>query len=155
MTRHLAILILATLFLVFGALFFNALPKALHPERVNIKEAEIILAGAKIVAEIADTPAARIRGLSGRSRLEEGRGMLFVFESPAIQGFWMKDMNFPIDIIWIENAQVAGIVSQAPPNNDPDRPIYYSPVPVQYVLEIPAGTAEYFGIGLGAKVEIK
>jgi uncharacterized membrane protein (UPF0127 family) len=154
MFRHLIILSLATLFLVFGAVFFNALPKALNADKGVIKEAEVILSGKKIVAEVVDTPAARIRGLSGRSGLPQGRGMLFVFEEPAMQGFWMKDMNFPIDIVWIQDGAVVGVVDSAAPDDRPDRAVYYSPVPVQYVLELPAGTALKLGIIPGTPVQI-
>lgn len=154
MMRHLVILSSASLFLVFGAIFFDALPRALNVDKGVIKEAEIILGGGKIVAEVVDTPAERMRGLSGRSGLADGRGMLFVFEEPAMQGFWMKDMLFPIDIIWIADTLVSGVVPNAKPDDSEGRPVYYSPAPVQYVLEVPAGTADKLGVIPGTPVQI-
>src|SRR4030042_2564613 len=67
----------------------------------NFKTAQIN--GQKIFVEIADTPEKRSQGLSGRDNLSQNQGMLFIFNQPAIPSFWMKDMNFPLDFIWINN----------------------------------------------------
>lgn len=93
---------------------------------------------AKMAVDIADTPALRERGLSGRPELEEGTGMLFVFEKPAFYGFWMKDMQFPIDIIWInEEKKVIGVSEGLEPGSYPE--IYYPREMILYALEVPAG----------------
>src|SRR3989338_3067456 len=55
-----------------------------------------------VQAEIADTPAQRQKGLMYREALLEDQGMLFIFEEEARHGFWMKDVNFPLDIIWLD-----------------------------------------------------
>ena len=55
-----------------------------------------------VYAEVVDTESARQRGLMFRENLPEGRGMFFVFEAQGRYGFWMKNMKFPIDIIWID-----------------------------------------------------
>ena len=55
----------------------------------------------EIYLDLAATNEEKRRGLSGRNGLEENEGMLFVFEEPGFYSFWMKDMLFPIDIIWI------------------------------------------------------
>jgi len=61
-------------------------------------------------AEIADTLGERERGLSGKQSLGDDKGMLFIFEEETLPGFWMKDMKFPIDILWIdENKKIVGI----------------------------------------------
>ena len=57
----------------------------------------------RIIAHVSDTLETRGLGLSGRISLEEGRGMLFVFDTPGRYGFWMKDMNLSIDIIYISD----------------------------------------------------
>ena len=60
--------------------------------------------------EVADTLNEREKGLSGKQSLEINKGMLFIFEKETLSGFWMKDMNFPIDIIWIDkNMRIIGI----------------------------------------------
>lgn len=106
------------------------------------------------VVEVADTPAARERGLSGRESLAEKTGMLFVFEKSLIPGFWMKDMRFPIDIVWIrENKTVAGVVENFTPASFPR--VENPDEPVRYVLEIPAGTVKKEKVELNAPVAIR
>jgi len=98
-----------------------------------------IKAGERIVlVEVSDTEALRTRGLSGRTSLGEGRGMLFVFDKNERYGFWMKEMRFPIDIVWIDGLkQVIGVEGSVSPESYPK--IYLPEAPVLYVLELPAG----------------
>lgn len=108
----------------------------------------LVLAETSIRTEIVDTPAKRILGLSGRESLPEGTGMLFVFEKPDLHGFWMKDMNFSIDIIWFnEYSEVVHIVENASPKSYPET--FMPPTPSMYVLEVPAGFASEHNIKLG------
>jgi len=97
--------------------------------------------------EIADTDEERRRGLSNREPLESARGMLFIFEEPAQYQFWMKDMLFPIDIIWIDQSwQVAGIARDIGPET---YPLKFSPsLPVRYVLEVNSNSS----IDIGERV---
>lgn len=82
-----------------------------------------------------------MRGLSGREKLPENSGMLFVFDKPDYHSFWMKDMKFAIDIIWIdENKKIVDITYNTAPETYPAT--FRSNVPVQYVLEVNAGWAE-------------
>src|SRR3989338_9432441 len=67
--------------------------------------------------EIADDTAERARGLSGRVVLAEDSAMLFLFELPSVQNFWMKGMNFPLDIIWIKGDTIIGFAENVPPDN--------------------------------------
>jgi uncharacterized protein len=107
--------------------------------------------GARVKAEVARDAAARRRGLSGRARLGEGRGMLFVFGERAPRTFWMKGMRFPLDIIWIARGRVTGIARDTPvPSGEP--PLYPSGEPVDRVLEVPAGWATRHRVGAGARV---
>src|SRR3989344_8005153 len=75
------------------------------------------LKGEKIVVEVADTVAKQIQGLSGRASMKNNEGMLFVFKEEAIQSFWMKDMQFSLDILWIdENKIIVGIERNVSPD---------------------------------------
>ena len=96
--------------------------------------------------EVADSLAVRARGLSGRASLPPGEGMLFVFEDTGLPTFWMKDMMFPLDLVWIgEECTVENITPNVPhpePDQvDTDLPRFRSPQPVRYVLEINGGEA--------------
>ena len=104
-----------------------------------------------IEVEVAGTPETRAKGLSDRKMLPKGTGMLFIFDAPAQYGFWMKDMNFAIDIIWIsESSQVIGITEELAPETFPE--IFYPPGRVMYVLELSAGASRNFGIDIGQVV---
>ncbi len=104
--------------------------------------------------ELATTPQARVKGLSGRKFLPVGTGMLFIFPEKARHRFWMPDMNFPIDIIWITDGQVAGVEHNVSYFFDPNEPVFYSPlVPVEYVLEVNSGVAKKAQIKIGDKVK--
>lgn len=93
---------------------------------------------ADLYVELADTPGKRAQGLSGRKELKENRGMLFVLDKPDIYSFWMKDMNFPIDIIWIgEDLKIVDITRNAKPESYPKT--FQPKKPAKYVIEVNAG----------------
>ncbi|MFA6256705.1 MAG: DUF192 domain-containing protein [Candidatus Paceibacterota bacterium] len=123
-------------------------PRSLLPE--NIRYA--VLAGQSVKVELAITKEAQIRGLSGRSGLPEGEGMLFIFDTPSKKIFWMKDMNFAIDMIWItEGKKVVYIEKNARPESYPGT--YFGPdTRVKYVLEVPAGFADKYNLEPGNPV---
>ncbi len=110
--------------------------------------------GTRVNVEIADTAAERVQGLSFHEPLLENEGMLFLFETKEIQGFWMKDMLFPIDIIWIDGDTVVGFQQDAP-LEDPVHTIYYSPVPVDRVLEVQAGFVAQNGVQVGDVLDVE
>ena len=106
-----------------------------------------------ITLDIADTPESRRQGLSGRESLDEDKGLLFVMERPSIYGFWMKDMNFPIDILWLDRKlKVVHIETAVSPNSYPR--VYRPTEPALYVIEVNAGKANKLGVNLGEKLDI-
>ncbi|MCE9643722.1 DUF192 domain-containing protein [Candidatus Parcubacteria bacterium] len=112
--------------------------------------------GTRIRVDVATTTAAVRKGLSGRTRLEEDEGMLFIFSVPDIYRFWMPDMNFPIDIIWVHDGVVADISRNVSNEFDPAKPVFYSPrVKVEQVLEVNAGFAAEHGIEVGDPVVLR
>lgn len=87
---------------------------------------------------VANTVDRRTRGLSGSEYLPPGTGMLFVFDSPGIYGFWMFDMQYPIDIIWLdEQFNPVYRVDNISPETYPE--IFTPPIPVRYVIETNPG----------------
>jgi uncharacterized membrane protein (UPF0127 family) len=97
--------------------------------------------------EVVVSPAAIVQGLSGRPSLEEGAGMLFIFENVARQSMWMIDMKFPLDIVWLdENLMVVHITYNTPPCPNAQNCVSYSSVRrVKYAIEMTAGSAEAYG----------
>lgn len=104
-----------------------------------------------IYVTVAKTPATREQGLSGYTSLGADKGMLFIFPTPDKPDFWMKDMNFSLDMIWITNdRKIIGVSSNISPNTYPKT--FSPPDKIQFVLEVNAGAAEKFGLAVGTTV---
>ena len=103
----------------------------------------------------ADTEATRTQGLSGVKKLGPNEGMLFVFDTNDTHGIWMKDMNIPLDIIWLnESKKVVYIVKNAPPE-DVVKTIYSPKDAARYVIELSAGSVQKAGIKTGDTANFK
>jgi uncharacterized membrane protein (UPF0127 family) len=104
--------------------------------------------GLRVTVEVADTPALRVQGLSGRAPFSDDEGMLFVFPEDGDLPIWMKDMNFALDIIWIDQA---GRIVHIEPSVQPDSypRIYKAGTPARYVLELRAGFADIRNVRVG------
>lgn len=154
-----ALAVLLVLLLAYGyQCGWNKVCGAGNIERMVRSGKEIMLPHGKVYAEVADTLPARERGLSGRNGLGADEGLLFVFDKPGRYGFWMKDMLFPIDIIWIsENGIVVHIEQNISPEtyfkNKPPQ-TFINQVDAKYVLELAAHQAEKYGVYLGVKVKM-
>lgn len=108
-----------------------------------------------VTVEVARTEAEKILGLSGRDGLMPGGGMLFVFETPSRPLIWMQGMRFPLDILWIRDGRVVDLVKEAKPPAPGEPPeVFAPPEDVQYVLEVPAGFVDRYGIVLDDPVQI-
>ena len=130
----------------------------LEPERVDALV--LIRGGVSYAVDLAVTSEERQQGLSGREHMAQDEGMLFVFEEEQGLSFWMKEMHFPLDIIWIDAQcrliDVAAEVPTPPPGAESsDIPRAKSPSPVRYVLEVNAGQWERNGLQPGDLVEFK
>lgn len=111
-----------------------------------------------VQAYVADSEAERTQGLGEVEQLDSNQGMLFIFSQPTLATFWMKDVEYPIDIIWIRDGEVIGLESAVPPEL-PATPLaeykHYSPSqPINWVIELPAGRAEQLNITVGTAVRI-
>ncbi|MFH1436129.1 MAG: DUF192 domain-containing protein [Pseudomonadota bacterium] len=104
----------------------------------------------RVKVQVARTPEERATGLMYRDKLEKGTGMLFIFEEPSVQSFWMKNTLIPLDMIFISHSlEIMGIVENAHPLTlDPRRVEEKS----QYVLEVNGGFSSKYGISKGMKV---
>jgi uncharacterized membrane protein (UPF0127 family) len=139
-----------------GGTFAQVAPPWRH--QVNpLPTTEITVGDVPLTVELAVAPEETSRGLGYRDGLAPGTGMLFVFDGPAPRSFWMRGMRFCLDIIWIENGAVQGaaesVCPEPPGTAVADLPSYVSPVPVTYVLEVPAGWLAHYGLGVGTPVE--
>ena len=104
----------------------------------------------RVNVDIADSAEERELGLSGRRYLGDYDGMLFVFEKNTNSSFWMKDMYFPIDIIFIDSSGfITHIVENAQPCEDSSCPLISSNGWYRSVLEVNAGFCELNNVALG------
>ena len=104
-----------------------------------------------ITIEVVNTEADRERGLGGRTSLPPNHGMFFVFNHDDRHSFWMKDMRFAIDILWLDqNLVVVDIKRDATPESYPAS--FPSGAPARYVLELPAGFSRDYGIAVGDRL---
>lgn len=110
---------------------------------------QVIINNTRINVEIADDPTERAQGLSGTPSLADDEGMLFIFNEPAIQSFWMKDMQIPLDMIWIRDGVVVGISADVPVWENGQITRRSSGEPADTVLEVNAGWAERNGVMIG------
>ena len=100
---------------------------------------------------VAKTPKDREIGLSKYNNIPQNFGMIFLFDKPDFYSFWIKDMKFPIDIIFIRNGRIVTIHKNVKPptNSNENPPIYRSSEPADIVLEINAGLSEKYNFKEG------
>jgi uncharacterized membrane protein (UPF0127 family) len=114
-------------------------------------DATITIGSNTLNAQVSSTSHQLQTGLSGRSCIKSDDAMLFVFDKPGYYPFWMKDMKFPIDIIWInENKTVNQVKSSVSPNTYPNT--FVNTQPAKYVLEVKAGTTLQLNINEGTSL---
>lgn len=110
-----------------------------------------------LMVEISTTPAQMQEGLSDRDSLGQDQGMIFDFSAqPTVTAFWMKDMKFDLDFIWIAGGKVIGITPNVSRPISPNAPLptYSPPAPINQVLEVNAGWADRNKIKTGDEVKI-
>ena len=122
------------------------LPFFLPPQRpapIFVPTAMTLTGGTTtLVIDYAITQAEQQKGLSGTESLPDGRGLLFVFDKPA-PPFWMPEMHYAIDIIWIgEDKRIVDITENATPESYPTQ--FRSTSPAKYDLEIGSGEARKY-----------
>lgn len=115
----------------------------------------IILKGQELEVEYAKTVEQSHKGLGGREEFGDYDGMIFLFNEPGEYGFVMRDMNFPIDIVWFNRGEVVDIAPNIPtePGATEQELHHYRPrIEANIVLELPAGWAEAHNLKIGDKL---
>ena len=125
---------------VAGVLFWQ---RSVEPRAMTFKIGEGIFH-----VRLAKSETERARGLSGVARLEHNEGMLFVFPTNGFHGIWMKDIRFPIDILWLAGD---GRIIDARENISPSSfPEIFSPAePARFVVELPSGAISTWKVKVG------
>lgn len=133
-------------------------PTSPPPEPVFTKENELsIISGENgqsiksIDVEVADDEAQRAQGLMYRRSMKDEQGMLFLFDRPAPQSFWMRNTYIPLDIIYVdENKKIITIHENTTPLSEISLP---SNGDAQYVLEVNGGWCRRYGVKIGDVLE--
>jgi uncharacterized protein len=143
-------LLIFFLIIVLGFILFyfllhkNVSENVLKTEDINF----VKIGGQKIKVELASTSEKQEKGLSGREKIGENEGMLFIFENSGIHLFWMKDMNFPIDIIWLnKEKKIVFLKENVLPTTFPES--FSGEKDSKYVLEVFAGFSKKNNLKLG------
>lgn len=119
----------------------------LRPASTETTKSKLFVNSKEFKLELADTESERIRGLSGREKLDEDRAMLFVFPESAEQCMWMKDMKFSLDMVWLDSSRkITKIERNVSPNTYPQA---FCADNAKYVLEFNAGVTEDTGLKIG------
>lgn len=113
----------------------------------NLQTRTVLLKDIPVSVTLAQTNDEMSRGLGGRDGLKENEGMLFVLGKSGVYGFWMKDMKFSIDIVWIENNKIVFIQKSVSPDTYPTT---FSPAQsASLVLELPSGFCDAHEVSVG------
>lgn len=135
--------------LLGGAIYFLYIKSA-----VNSNFGQVTIGNKVFKVEVAGTPYKREQGLSNRNSIGSD-GMLFVFDTPARYSFWMKDMKFALDIVWFRDNRIVSMDAHIqPPQSGETLKSFSPPAEVNYVLELPEGSIQKYGIDQGNRVQI-
>jgi uncharacterized membrane protein (UPF0127 family) len=120
-------------------------------------QSNVTIDGFSLTADLALSSEQKEKGLSVKEKLKENEAMLFVFEKPGSHSFWMKDMKFPIDIIWLDSN---GKIVHIEENLEPCPLVFVCPsytpnTDSQYVLETVAGFIPRHNVSVGTDVDFE
>jgi len=155
------IILLLILFVIFFDIYIkffneekqitNETAKAYETTCGIYKQGEVQIGDKNISVDIADDDCKRDFGLSGKISMGEDTGMIFTFKKTGNYGFWMKDMNFPLDILWIgDDFKVVGIEKDISTSTYPES--FGEKYFARYVLEISAKYCDKNNIKVGNKI---
>lgn len=123
-----------------------------EPPPLKLERARLFAKGKTIIAELARTPEEQARGLMYRRSLGENEGMLFIYDSPRMMSFWMKNTRIPLSIAFMDGG---GKIVQIDRMQAYDCvTLHPSSQPAQYALEMNGGWFERNGVGVGDVIEI-
>ena len=129
-------------------------PSLNQPQELCYEKKIVVINDIEIEVETADNQEKRTKGLSDKKNLPDGQGMLFVFDKPGLYSFWMKDMKFPLDFVWINNNKVVAINENMNPEN------YQTPDSIMLnkefdrVIELNADSIKKMNIKIGDTMSI-
>lgn len=161
---HPIIFLLAILILLIGSFIFFTQKSAVKKiqeeapiqKKISLEDGvfiDILIGSAKISAEVVKSEGAKSKGLSNRTNLEEGKGMLFIFDNLGIYPFWNKETLIPLDLLWIENDTIV-YIGELPAFSGGETSVVASDKKANFVLEVNSGMIKKHNIKIGDKIII-
>lgn len=136
---------------MFASIVAGLLAAAAAPTPTSAPAAAPVTVQVEVVRE----PETLRRGLQGHAPLGARAGMLFVLPGEETARFWMKDMTYPIDIVFVAgDGAVVNIAARVPPCAEEPCAVYASDAPVTHVLELAAGESARLGIAPGRRLDL-
>lgn len=127
-----------------------------EPQKTSATDA--VIAGQSLKIMLARTSDEKAKGLMFFERLGDNEGMIFVYNTPRVMSFWMKNTKIPLDLVFFsENLEITEwIEGMVPGYGKPDfmLPRYVSDMPAQYALELASGTVARLQLKKGDRLEI-
>ena len=161
MTSRIQVLVPITIAAVIvGIAGIMSLPSDVKLESVEFPRGTVKIDGIVLEVQIADTDPRRARGLMFQEQLPLDEGMLLVFDDANKRSIWMLNMQFPLDVIWIDdNNKVVFIEKNIPPCKTALETVTCPSYKggnkdAQYVLEVTAGFVDTFKITTESTLEI-
>ena len=135
-------------------LVYNEFGSVLGQQKEQNQTALVSVGGVNLTVTLSTTPESQSKGLAIKNSIAQNEGMLFIFKSPQKYSFWMKDMKFPIDILWADSS---GKIVHIEKNLQPC--VFFLPCPSYspndnslYVLEVISNFTNKFDINIGDQV---
>jgi uncharacterized membrane protein (UPF0127 family) len=140
---------------MFAAVMLVAVPGYAGGEEA-VRYGQVILPGGQALhVEVADSPIRRQLGYMFRERVGPEDGMIFLFEEAAFHSFWMKNVRFSLDILWLAgDGTMVDASLETPPCHEDPCPSYLPMARALYVLELAGGRAEKLGIRPGQTLQL-
>ena len=140
---------------MFAAVMLVAAPGYAGGEEA-VRYGQVILPGGQALhVEVAESPIRRQLGYMFREQVGPEDGMIFLFEEAAFHSFWMKNVRFSLDILWMAgDGTVVDASLETPPCREDPCPSYLPMARALYVLELAGGRAEKLGIRPGQTLQV-
>lgn len=126
-------------------LLFVLLSNCSFSVQASLNQSWFTINGKSYLLEIAQTRQQLLKGLMGRTLLASNQGMLFVFPESAYQGIWMKNMQIPLTVAWLNDSYQVIKVKQLLPCKQLKCPVYRPKQPVRFVVELAAHSSIRLG----------
>ncbi len=134
--------------IIFSAFFLTSIIFGF----IYLKNHKIVQIGdQKFFVELVRTPEKQAQGLGSRTKIRENEGMIFEFEKSAKHPFWMKDMEFDLDILWIKEGKIVYIAKNV---SHESLEIINPQITADKVLEINSGLSDKYNLKIGDSVKI-